>query len=129
MVARADRCQWLQRKMQSSSWQTSGHWCGRHRSKNIDLVRSVMFNFHSVRSITITKLKTKSSQKIETDKQKLDIGSDGNLMPIKMYRMVFLYRSVTDLNKSMKIVLCTYNNSSIQQMGLCRVTIINVGIK
>ena len=57
-------------------------------------VRSKVFNFHSVRSVTTSKLKTRSSHRTETCKYQIDTGSDGNLMPIKKYKMLFLNTNV-----------------------------------
>ena len=39
--------------------------------------------------IIITTLKTKSSQKVDTCEYKIHAGSDGNLMPIMMYKTLF----------------------------------------
>ena len=55
-----------------------------------DTVRSKVFIFHSIRSVLIEKVKTESSQKAEICKFKLDIGSDSNLMPVRMYKMLFM---------------------------------------
>ena len=89
-----------------------------------------MFNFHSIPSVIIAKLRTKSSQRAEICKYKTDTGSDGNLMPIKMFRMVFPYTNITDLNKSMdKNSIIHLSNSYIPQMGVCKITIINKGIE
>ena len=65
-----------------------------------DMVRSVfIFNFPSVRSVIITKLKTKGSQRIDTCKYKIHIAIDGNLMPIRMYKNFFPNGNINDLNK------------------------------
>ena len=45
-------------------------------TQEFDMVRSKMFNFLSVKSVIIAKIKTKSNQKIETCKYKVDTGSD-----------------------------------------------------
>ena len=37
---------------------------------------------------------------MEMYKNKIDTGSDGNLMPIKMLKVLFPYTRITDLNKS-----------------------------
>ena len=58
---------------------------------------------------------------------KLDTGSGGNVMPIRMYKLHFLQTNIDALNKSIKkeTVLCAYNNSFIPQMGLCHIAMIN----
>ena len=95
-----------------------------------DTVRSNIFNFKSVRSVIIAKLKTKCSQRSGACEHKIGIGSHGNLMLIRMYKMIFPHTDINELHKSInKIVLCVYNTSCIPQMGMCKVTIINKGIK
>ena len=47
----------------------------------------------------ITKLKTKSNKKRETFEYKIDTGSDGSLIPIRMYKMLFPHTNITELNK------------------------------
>ena len=56
-------------------------------TKNSDVVRSKTFNFHSVRSIIIAWPKTKGSPKSSIYEYKTV--TDGNLMPIRMYRTLF----------------------------------------
>ena len=72
----------------------------KYATKEFDMVRSKTFNFCSTRSTIIAKLKTESYQKKETCKYKMDTSNDGNLMPIRMYKMLFPYTNITDLNKS-----------------------------
>ena len=60
----------------------------------------------------------------------LDTGNDSsNLMPIRMYKILFLHTNINDLNKSInrKIVLHTYNNLCIPQMA--HNAVINKGIE
>ena len=59
-------------------------------------------------------------------KYKIDIGSDGNLLPIKLFRGLFPHTRITDFNKSMvrKIILWSYNKSCIPQMAVCKVNVI-----
>ena len=47
-------------------------------TKDFDVVRSKIFNFYSVRSAVIAKLKMKNNHKLEMCKYKLDLGSNGN---------------------------------------------------
>ena len=68
--------------------------------QEFDAVRAKIFNFHSVTSVILTKLKTKSSQRKDTCKYKIDTGSDGNLMPIRMYKMLFPHTNINELNKA-----------------------------
>ena len=67
---------------------------------------------------------------MEMCRYKIDTGSDSNL-PINTLRKLFAHMQITDLKKSIdrKIELHAYNNSCIQQMRTCRVTIINKGIE
>ena len=55
------------------------------------------FNIHSIRSIKIAKLKTKSSQGIDTCEYEIGVSSDGNLMTIRMYKMLFPHNNVSAL--------------------------------
>ena len=89
-------------------------------------VRSKVFNFHGITLVIIMKLKTKSSQKVD----KKSTGNDGNLMFIRMNKMLFLHTNISKLNKSInKEVLHSYNNSCIPQMVNCRVALINKCIR
>ena len=92
----------------------------------INLLRSKVFNLHSIRSVLIAKLKKTSSQKKKC-LNKLHTGSDGNLMPIRMYKVPFLQTNIDEINKSRnkKIVFCAYNNSCISQMDICHITVLN----
>ena len=58
---------------------------------------------------------------------KLDTGSDGNPVAIRMYKTLFLQTNIDESNKTIK-VLCTYNNSCIPQMGICQIAIVKKGI-
>ena len=52
---------------------------------------------------------------------------EGNLLPVNMFKMLFSRTPIEELNKyiNKKVRLCTYNNFSIPQVGICRVTIKN----
>ena len=69
-------------------------------------VSSKVFYFHSIRSVIITKLKTKSSQKADRCEHKIDTGSDGNLLTTRMYKDLFLHTDINDLNKSISQKFC-----------------------
>ena len=99
-------------------------------TKRFDVVKSKIFNVHSIRSVIIAMLKTKQIKTPETCEYKIDAGSDGNLMPIRLYKMLFLHTNITELKKYIdkEIVLYTYNSSCIPQMGVCRIIIINNSI-
>ena len=79
----------------------------------------------------MAKLKTKSSQKTEMCELKLKTGSMGNLMPNRMYKLLFQENYIDKLNKSinMKTVLYVYSTSCIPQIGMCHIAINNKGIK
>ena len=59
-----------------------------------DVIWSKVFSFHSIRSEIIAKLKTKGSQKIDMCEYKIERGSDRNLMPIRMYKMLFPHTNI-----------------------------------
>ena len=56
-------------------------------AQQFDMVRSKVFNFHSLRFMINVKLKTKGSQKINLCIFKLSSRSDSNLMLIRMYKV------------------------------------------
>ena len=68
-------------------------------TQEFDAVRLKLFNFHSIRSAIVTKLKHKSSQRTDTYKYKMDTDSDGNLMTIRMY-----ISSHTNINRQKKSI-------------------------
>ena len=61
----------------------------RTRKWLFDVVRLTVFNFHSITSVIIAKIK-----KVDTSDCKIDTGSDDQLMPISMYKMLFLYTKI-----------------------------------
>ena len=65
-----------------------------------DAIRSAIFNYHSVRSVIIEKLRTKSSQIKTICEYKIDSGRNGNLIPIKMLKVFLPDTEIADLNKS-----------------------------
>ena len=89
---------------------------------NFDAVKSIIFYFYSMRLVIFGKWKCANT---------VDTGSDGNLIPIEMFKMLFSHTIMTDPNKSIdwNIIFCTYNNLCIPQIGIWRVTIINKSIK
>ena len=68
--------------------------------KETDVVRTKVFNFHSVRSTIITKLHKRTSQNNTMLEYKADTGSDGNLMLISMFKSLFPKCISADRNKS-----------------------------
>ena len=88
----------------------------------------VMFNFHSIWSVIIGKLEIKSR---ETCKYKIDIDSDGSLIPIRMFKMFFLHTNLIMQNKSVEktMILCIFNTLCLPQIRVSRVAIINKAIK
>ena len=80
-----------------------------------DTLRSKFSMSHSVRSVIAASLRTKNYQAKTTCKYKIDTGSDGNIMPIKMFKVLFLDTETANLNKSIdrKLILCAYNSMYI----------------
>ena len=56
---------------------------------------------------------------------KINMGSEGNIMPLYIFKKLFKNITVEQLKKSIKnyIKLCTYNRTSIMQLGTCAVFI------
>ena len=67
-------------------------------TQEFDVIRSKFLNLHSIRSVIIAKLKTKSSKKVDAYQYKIDTDSNGNVMPIRMHEMLFLHRNINKLN-------------------------------
>ena len=51
----------------------------------------------------------------------IDTGSDGNLMPFKVFKILFPKSTVAELCKTKLSPVKTYNQSSIEQLGMCSV--------
>ena len=56
------------------------------------VVRSKVFNFLSIGSASIVKIKTENVQKVNMCEYKLGTGIDGSLMPILMVKVLFLLK-------------------------------------
>ena len=67
-------------------------------TRDFDTVRSNIFNFHSIRSVIIAKLRTKSNQTITMYKYKIDTGNAGKLIPIKMFKVLFPNTKIANLS-------------------------------
>ena len=81
--------------------------------------------FHSVKSVIFTKLDSCTSQNRVAIAYKIDTGSDWNLMPFQICKMLFLRSTMADLNATIdrSILLKTYNQSNIEQLSRCSVKI------
>ena len=55
-------------------------------TEEFDMVRSKVFNFQSVWSEIISKLRTKTNQRTEICEYKTDTSVDCNLLPIRMFK-------------------------------------------
>ena len=66
-------------------------------TQEFDAVRLKILNCHTLGQLIITKLKTKSSQRIDKCEYKIDTYSDGNLMPIRMYKMFLPHTDINEL--------------------------------
>ena len=89
--------------------------CAKMLRKQRSLIQYI-FNFQSIQSITIAMLKTKTGQRTELCKYKTDRSSDGNLLSIRMLKVLYPNTKITDLNKSIdktknteNIVIHSYN--------------------
>ena len=84
-------------------------------TKYFDRVRSKTFNFYSVRSVIITKLRLRNNKNILMCKCKINTGSDSNLMPIKMFKVLFHTPNTWFKQDHMqKNILHAYNNWTMQ---------------
>ena len=86
-------------------------------------VDSVQFNI--THSIFTTILKPSVGQNSITIPYKIDMGSDGNIMPMHIFKKLFLgvihEQQVATINKL--ILLKMYNETTIIQLDMCRVVV------
>ena len=59
------------------------------------------------------------------------MGSDGNVLQLDIFKVLFPKTTLEQLlkHKDKRVILCTYSNSCVPQMGVCKVNIVNKGIK
>ena len=86
-------------------------------------INSVRFNFNH--STTIGNPKTSSNKVVITVPYKVAMASDGNITPFYMYKKLFPRATVEQLvaTKDTNFKLKTYNQTTITQLGICRVTL------
>ena len=58
--------------------------------KNSKVIRSNFIDFHNVICLIVTNLKSSHSKKLTTCEYKIDTGSNDNLIPTEMFRMLFV---------------------------------------
>ena len=91
-----------------------------------DQVQSLFYNevhFNAVNRMHTT-LKCETPDGWSSDQVfKIDTGADGNLMPIKMFTVLFPKVNLDTLNKTVNkgVTLFAYNNTPIKQFGTCSV--------
>ena len=71
--------------------------------------------YNSILSVIIVRLETSSRYEEGKIAYKIDTGSDNNLMPLSIYKILF--------PKNKGFILRTYNNTIIFQFGMCKVAI------
>ena len=86
-------------------------------------INSVQFNINC--SVLTVNLKTSAGQNSITVPYKIDTGCDGNLMPMHIFKKLFL--GVTNEQLAATINKCilfkTYNKITITQLGMCKVVV------
>ena len=92
-----------------------------------DQVQALFYNevhFNAVNARMHTTLKCVTPDGRSSDQVfKIDTGADGNLMPIKMFAVLFPMVSLDTLSKTINkgVTLFAYNNTPIKQFGMCSV--------
>ena len=92
-----------------------------------DQVQALFYNevhFNAINMRMHTTLKCVTPDGRSSDQLfKIDTGADGNLMPIKMFAVLFPKVSLDTLSKTINkgVTLFTYNNTPIKQFGMCSV--------
>ena len=90
-------------------------------------VQALFYNCIHVNAVNArmhTKLKCVTPDGRSTDQTfKIDTGADGNLMPIKMFAILFPKVSLDTLGKTINkgVTLFAYNNTPIRQFGMCSI--------
>ena len=90
-------------------------------------VQSLFYNevhFNAVNARMHTTLKCETPDGQSSDQVfKIDTGADGNLMPIKMFTVLFPRVSLDALSRTInkEVTLFAYNNTPIKQFGTCSV--------
>ena len=82
-------------------------------------------HFNNINTRMHTELGCEMSQSKSKQVFKVDMGADGNLMPIIMFMKLYSKISLETLSKTINkgITLFTYNNTPIKQYGTCSVKI------
>ena len=94
---------------------------------DIKMVKISSVGFNSNHSAILAKLKTSSNKTTIMVPYKVDMGSDGNIMPFHIYKKLFPNTTVDQLTatKDAKIKIKAYNCTTITQLGRCKVKIEN----
>ena len=94
---------------------------------NIEMVNKNSIRFHFNHSAKIANLKTSLNKVVITVPYKVDMGSDRN-MPFYMFKKIFPRATVEQLaaTKETKIKLKMYKQTTITQLGICRITLENI---
>ena len=92
-----------------------------HAGKDIESVRINSNQFNKNHSVLTANSKTSASQSNIMVPYKIDIDSNGNIMPIHMYKKLF--PSITNEQlataKNKNFLLKTYNKTTITHMNKC----------
>ena len=67
---------------------------GKEVAEEMNMVRSKAFNFHSTRSVIVPNFKTKTNHRTQLHKYEIDITSDDNLMPIRMFKELYSNKQI-----------------------------------
>ena len=88
--------------------------------RTFDSVNIRYLNFDNVKSVIFTKLESNTSQKGNNITCKVDTESDNNLMPFKVFKILFLKSAMTKLctTKNNSVALKTCNQSDTEQLGM-----------
>ena len=88
-----------------------------------DIVRVNYLNLDSIKSVLFTKLESSTSQRQNKMTYKIDFWADGNLMPFRIFKSLFLKVTIQLLSatKNNSAILKMYSTSNIEQLGICSV--------
>ena len=94
---------------------------GDQQHRSFDSVKIKYLNYDNIKYVILTKLESCTSQRKVHITCKVDSGDDGNLMPLKSFKILLPKSTIQALHaiKKTSIMFKTYDQSNIDQLGVC----------
>ena len=91
-----------------------------NNDRNFELKNITYLNFDNLKLVIFTTLESSISQNRACIMYKIDAGSDCNLMPFKLFKILFPKATLSAM-KDNSVRAKSYNLSDIKQLGMCTV--------